>query len=67
MDLYLDNVRVPKENMLGEKSDGFKVLLHWIAGEKVQSCAVAVGNAQAALNETITYCKERITGYIEKT
>ena len=60
MDIYFDNVRVPKENMLGEKGNGFNILLHWIAGEKIQQCAVNTGIAQAALDESTKYAKERM-------
>lgn len=60
MDIYFENVRVPQENILGEKGNGFAILLHWIAGEKIQQCAVNTGIAQAALDESIKYAKERM-------
>jgi alkylation response protein AidB-like acyl-CoA dehydrogenase len=58
-DVYYEDYRVPKENMLGEKGKGFDVLLYWIAVEKVEGCIVAVGLAQAALDEAINYTKNR--------
>ncbi len=59
-DIYLENVRVPAKNLLGEKGKGFDVLLHWIASEKVEQCAACVGIAQAGLDEAIKYTKLRM-------
>lgn len=59
-DVYFDNMRVPKANLLGEKGKGFNVLLYWIAAEKIEQCAACVGIAQAALDEAVTYAKSRM-------
>jgi len=59
-DVYLDNMRVPKENLLGEKGKGIDALLYWISTEKVEQCAACVGIAQAALDEGIQYTKSRM-------
>lgn len=59
-DVYFDNVKVPKANLLGEKGKGFDVLLYWIATEKIEQCAACVGIAQAALDEAIKYAKSRM-------
>jgi alkylation response protein AidB-like acyl-CoA dehydrogenase len=59
-DVYYENVRVPKENLLGKKGEGFEVLLYWIAAEKVEQCTACVGIAQAALDEAIKYAKSRM-------
>lgn len=59
-DVYFDNMRVPKVNLLGEKGKGFEVLLYWIASEKIEQCAACVGIAQAALDEAIKYAKSRM-------
>lgn len=58
-DVYYEDYRVPKENILGEKGKGFDILLHWIAVEKVEGCIVAVGLAQAALDEAVCYVNNR--------
>ncbi|MDP2730123.1 MAG: acyl-CoA dehydrogenase family protein [Dehalococcoidales bacterium] len=60
-DVYFDNFRVPKENLLGIKGEGMKILLSWIAAEKIQQCAAAVGIAQAALDEAIKYTRNRMS------
>jgi alkylation response protein AidB-like acyl-CoA dehydrogenase len=62
VDVFFKNVRVPKENILGERGDGFRILLRWIAGERIQQAAYAVGIGQGALDESIKYAKERVVG-----
>ena len=59
-DIYLENLRVPKENQFGEKGKGFDALLFWISIEKIEQCAACVGIAQAALDEAIKYAKSRV-------
>ncbi len=59
-DAFLKDVRVPKTNILGEPGNGFKILLRWIAGERIQQAAGMVGTAQAALDESVKYSKERM-------
>ncbi len=59
-DVYLDNVKVPEENVLGDKEEGFSILLHWIAHEKIQQSASCLGIAQAALDEAKQFSKSRI-------
>jgi alkylation response protein AidB-like acyl-CoA dehydrogenase len=60
VDVYLENLRVPRENLLGEKGKGFDVLLFWIAAEKIEQCAASIGIAQAAMDEAVKYAKQRI-------
>ncbi len=61
VDVRFENVRVPKENLLGKKGEGFNVLLYWIAAEKLLQCAASVGMAQAALDEAVSYVKTRMS------
>jgi len=58
-DVYFENFRVPKANLLGKPGEGAEILLYWIATEKVQQCAAAVGIAQAALDEAVKYVQSR--------
>jgi len=58
-DVLFNNFLVPVENMLGKKGDGTRILLFWIATEKVEQCAAAVGIARAALDEAVKYVKVR--------
>lgn len=59
-ELLLENVKVPKENMLGEKGKGFKIALSAIDNGRYTVSAGCVGAAQAALDTAKEYAKERI-------
>ena len=61
VDTYLDNVRVPEENLLGERGKGFEVLMAMVGGGKVALAIGAVACGQRALDEAIKYAKERTT------
>jgi alkylation response protein AidB-like acyl-CoA dehydrogenase len=60
VDIYLDSMKIPKENMLGTKGKGFDILLYWISVEKIQQCAASVGIAQSALDEAVKFAKSRM-------
>ena len=60
VDVFFKDVRVPETNVLGDRGNGFKILLRWIAGERVAQAAYMVGLGQAALDESIKYSKERL-------
>ena len=57
--LYFDNVEVPKENLLGKEGDGFKIAMQTLDGGRIGIAAQALGIAQACLEESIDYAKER--------
>ena len=59
--LTYDNVRVPKENLLGEVGRGIYQTLATLDGGRISIGAMAVGLAQAALDEATAYAKERQT------
>lgn len=58
-ELVLDNVRVPQENLLGKKGNGFKQFLVTLDGGRIGIGAMAVGIAQAAFDRALRYSKER--------
>jgi alkylation response protein AidB-like acyl-CoA dehydrogenase len=60
VDIFLKDVRVPADNILGEKGKGFHILLRWIAGERIQQMAFMVGMGQACLDESLQFAKERM-------
>ncbi len=61
VDVYLEDMKVHKDSMLGEKGQGFKILLYWIAIEKIMQCGANVGIAQAALDEAVNYANSRMS------
>jgi alkylation response protein AidB-like acyl-CoA dehydrogenase len=58
--IILTDCRVPKENLLGREGDGFKVAMTALDTGRVGIAAQAVGIAQAALDVSLRYAKERI-------
>ena len=57
--LTFEDCRVPEENLLGPRGDGFKQFLHILDGGRIGVAAMGVGMAQGALDEALTYAKER--------
>ena len=55
----LTDVHIPKENLLGAEGDGFKIALGSLDHGRIGIAAQSVGIAQAALEQTVTYSKER--------
>ncbi|MNR91757.1 Acyl-CoA dehydrogenase [compost metagenome] len=60
MELVFEDCRVPCENLLGgEEGIGFKIAMSALDGGRISVGAAAVGVAQAALDHSIAYAKER--------
>jgi butyryl-CoA dehydrogenase len=58
-EIILDNVRVPKENVLGEENKGFRQFLSTLDGGRISIAALGVGIAQGALEKALAYAKDR--------
>ena len=58
-ELIFENVRVPKENILGKVGGGFKVAMMTLDGGRIGVASQALGIAQGAMDETVKYTKER--------
>jgi short-chain 2-methylacyl-CoA dehydrogenase len=57
--LSFDGVRVPESNLLGPRGMGFKQFLQILDGGRIGVAAMGLGLAQGALDEALTYAKER--------
>ena len=57
--LHFDDMRVPKENLLGRQNEGFKDVLSVLTAARIGMAALAVGIAQGALDEALAYAKRR--------
>ena len=57
--LSFDDARVPEENLLGPRGMGFKQFLQTLDGGRISVSAMGVGLAQGALDEALSYAKER--------
>ncbi len=57
--VYFDEVHAPQENLIGEAGQGFAILLEAISLERLSVAVQAVGIAQAALELSLAYAKQR--------
>ncbi len=58
-ELFFDDVRVPKENLLGELGDGSKIMLQTLDGGRLSIAAMGLGLAQGAYEMALAYAQER--------
>ncbi|MCL2493085.1 MAG: acyl-CoA dehydrogenase [Clostridiales bacterium] len=58
-ELVFKDIKVPKENMLGNPGDGFKVAMTTLDGGRIGIGAQALGIAQGAFDVTLDYMKAR--------
>ena len=58
-ELVFDGCRIPADNLLGQRGQGFKMFLEILDGGRISIAALAVGLAQAALDASIPYAQTR--------
>ncbi len=58
-EIYFDNVKLPKESLVGKKGDGFKICMFMLDNTRLSSAARAVGVAKACLEHSVRYANER--------
>jgi alkylation response protein AidB-like acyl-CoA dehydrogenase len=58
--LSFENCRIPAENLLGKEGEGFKEILITLDAGRISIGAMALGLAQAALEQATRYAKERV-------
>ncbi len=58
-EIFLSNTRVPKENIIGKPGDGVRILFESLNQTRLSAASGAVGVAQACLDASLKYCKER--------
>ena len=59
-ELIFNDVKVPKENLLGKEGEGFKIAMSTLDGGRIGIAAQALGIAQGAFEHALSYSKERI-------
>lgn len=59
-ELLFNDVKVPKENLLGKEGQGFKIAMATLDGGRIGIAAQALGIAQGAFDEAVNYAKERV-------
>ncbi|MER3456760.1 MAG: acyl-CoA dehydrogenase [candidate division GAL15 bacterium] len=58
-EVLFQDCRVPRDNLLGRRGEGFKVALSTLDGGRIGIAAQAVGIARAALEDSVAYARER--------
>lgn len=58
--LLFNDVKVPKENLLGKEGEGFKIAMATLDGGRIGIASQALGIAQGAYEHALEYAKERI-------
>jgi alkylation response protein AidB-like acyl-CoA dehydrogenase len=58
-ELAFDDVRVPAGNLLGHEGQGFPYLMQALPQERLSIAVGAIAGAEAALEQTLAYCKQR--------
>jgi glutaryl-CoA dehydrogenase (non-decarboxylating) len=59
-EIHMENVRTPKENLLGEMGKGFTVAMTALDRGRISVASGAVGLAQACLDASVTYANQRV-------
>jgi butyryl-CoA dehydrogenase len=59
-ELIFNDVKVPKENLLGKEGQGFKIAMATLDGGRIGIAAQALGIAQGAFDQAVAYSKERV-------
>jgi len=57
--VFFDNVKVPKENILGDPNKGFRQFLETLSGGRITIGGLSLGIAEGAFNAAVKYSKER--------
>ncbi len=58
--VFIDNLEVPKEDLIGEEGKGFRYLLHGLNAERILISASMVGLGRCALKKAVNYARERV-------
>lgn len=60
-ELYFEDVKVPEENLLGRRGEGFRMMLATLDHGRLGIAAMGLGGAQGAMEAALDYAKERKT------
>lgn len=59
-EIFFEDVRVPKENMVGELNNGWKMLLSGLALERLYGCSTFIGSSQTVVDLALEHSKQRV-------
>ncbi|KPJ76284.1 MAG: acyl-CoA dehydrogenase [Deltaproteobacteria bacterium SG8_13] len=58
-ELYFEDCRVPEENLLGPRGEGFHQMMKTLDGGRLSIAAMGLGGAQGAFDLALKYCRQR--------
>ncbi|MBM4350578.1 MAG: acyl-CoA dehydrogenase family protein [Deltaproteobacteria bacterium] len=58
-EIYFDNVKLPKDSLVGQKGDGFKICMFMLDNTRLSCASRAVGVARACKEHSVRYANER--------
>lgn len=61
-EVFFEDYRIPKENLLGDEGEGFKIAMNALDYGRLTVPARLIGIAQGCIEESIKYCNERVVG-----
>jgi cyclohex-1-ene-1-carbonyl-CoA dehydrogenase len=59
-EILLENLGIPRENLIGQEGEGFSMMLRTLSASRLFTAAQAVGLAQGAMEEAISYARRRV-------
>ncbi len=59
-ELFFDDCRVPKANLVGQEGKGFGIAMNSLDGARIGVGAIALGLAEGALDESLSYIEQRV-------
>jgi butyryl-CoA dehydrogenase len=59
-EVFLENVRVPEDHILGEEGQGFQIMFETLNEERVLGASTSIGIAQACVEVAVRYAKKRV-------
>jgi len=58
--IFFEDCKIPQENLLGERGDGFRIALNVLNNGRLKLAAAVLGAGKNVVNNTITYANERV-------
>ena len=59
-EILLENLEVPRKNLIGQEGEGFSIMLKTLNASRLFTAAQAIGLAQGAMEEAISYARRRV-------
>ena len=59
-EILLENLGVPRENLIGQEGEGYLIMLKTLSASRLFTAAQAIGLAQGAMEEAISYARSRV-------